>query len=63
MEPVPASEILTHQANFQQLLADRGIDLALIRQTADLYYYRGVIVDGFLALGADGEPLLLVRRR
>ena len=62
MEPVPASEILTRQANFQQLLADNAIDLALIRQAADLYYYSGIIVDGFLALGPDGEPLLLVRR-
>jgi Xaa-Pro dipeptidase len=62
MEPVPASEILTRQDSFQQLLADNAIDLALIRQAADLYYYSGVIVDGFLALGPDGEPVLLVRR-
>ena len=62
MEPVPPLEILTRQANFQQLLSDAGIELALIRQAADLYYYSGMIVDGFLALGPDGDPLLLVRR-
>jgi Xaa-Pro dipeptidase len=62
MEPVPANEILTRQAYFQELLAEAGIELALIRQAADLYYYSGIIVDGFLALGSDGEPLLLVRR-
>jgi Xaa-Pro dipeptidase len=62
MEPVPAAEILTRHVNFQELLAEAGIDLALIRQAADLYYYSGIIVDGFLALGSDGDPLLLVRR-
>lgn len=62
MEPVPSAEILTRQAELQNLLAEAGIGLALIRQAADLYYYSGVIVDGFLALGSDGEPLLLVRR-
>lgn len=62
MEPVPTSEILTRQASFQELLAAAGIDLALIRQAADLYYYSGIIVDGILALGSEGEPLLLVRR-
>jgi Xaa-Pro aminopeptidase len=62
MEPVPAHEILSRQAYFQELLAEAGIELALIRQAADLYYYSGIIVDGFLALGSDGEPLLLVRR-
>jgi Xaa-Pro dipeptidase len=62
MEPVPVAEILTRQATLQDLLVAVGIELALIRQTADLYYYSGIIVDGFLALGVDGEPLLLVRR-
>jgi Xaa-Pro aminopeptidase len=62
MQPVPATEILSRQFQLQELLAAAGIELALIRQTADLYYYSGTIVDGFLALGLAGEPLLLVRR-
>ena len=62
MQPVPATEILSRQFQLQELLAAAGIELALIRQTADLYYYSGTIVDGFLALGSAGEPLLLVRR-
>ncbi len=62
MEPVPVAEILSRQAYLQELLAEAEIELALIRQTADLYYYSGIIVDGFLALGPTGEPLLLVRR-
>jgi Xaa-Pro dipeptidase len=62
MEPVPAPEILNRQAGLQQQLSQAGISLALIRQAADLYYYTGVVVDGFLALGPAGEVILLVRR-
>ncbi|WP_449245138.1 M24 family metallopeptidase [Desulfobacca acetoxidans] len=62
MEPVPVAEILQRQADLQEMLADAEIELALIRQAADLYYYSSVIVDGFLALGPAGDPLLLVRR-
>ena len=62
MEPVPITDILSRQSRLQELLIESNIELALIRQTADLYYYSGVIVDGFLALGHMGEALLLVRR-
>ena len=62
MEPVPAAEILARQASLQEGLAAAKIDLALIRQAADLYYYAGVIVDGFLALAPLAEPILFVRR-
>jgi Xaa-Pro aminopeptidase len=62
MQPVPITDIVSRQSRLQELLIESDIDLALIRQTADLYYYSGVIVDGFLALGQMGEPLLLVRR-
>ena len=51
MEPVPINDILSRQSRLQELLIESDIELALIRQTADLYYYSGVIVDGFLALG------------
>lgn len=62
MEPVPAAEILARQAYLQETLAAAKIDLALIRQAADLFYYAGVIVDGFLALAPLADPVLFVRR-
>ncbi len=62
MEPVPAAEIISRQNYLQELLPEAGLELALIRQAADLYYYSGVIVDGFLALGPVGEAVLLIRR-
>ncbi|MGQ9920792.1 MAG: M24 family metallopeptidase [Desulfobacca sp.] len=62
MQPVPVEEIEARQRLLQELLPGAGVELALIRQAADLYYYSGVIVDGFLALGPVGEAVLLIRR-
>ncbi len=62
MEPVPVGEVNSRVVSLQRALARQGIGLALIRQAADMYYYSGVLVDGFLAVAAEGEPLLLVRR-
>lgn len=62
MEPVPPAELNSRMTNLQQDLASQGISLALVRQYADLYYYTGAVVDGFLAAAPEGTPLLLVRR-
>jgi Xaa-Pro aminopeptidase len=62
MEPVPAAEITRRVAALQGWLPEAGVTLALLRQNADLYYYTGVVVDGFLAVPATGAPRLLVRR-
>jgi Xaa-Pro dipeptidase len=62
MEQVPAAEITPRVETLQQALSPAGIDLALIRQPADLFYYSGTVVDGLLAVASQGEPLLLVRR-
>jgi Xaa-Pro aminopeptidase len=62
MEPVPTAELTLRVQTLQKALAPAGIGLALIRQPADLFYYAGTLVDGFLALAPEGQPLLLVRR-
>jgi Xaa-Pro dipeptidase len=62
MEPVPVSEITSRVAALQKELAEANLSLALIRQPADLFYYAGTIVDGFLAVAPDSPPVLLVRR-
>ena len=61
-ETLPAAETRARTAQLQDILAHRGIGLALIRQLADLFYYTGTIADGFLAVPAEGEPKFLVRR-
>lgn len=62
MEPVPVAEITVRAKTLQAALAEAGIGLALIRQPADLFYYAGTLVDGFLAVAPQGQPSLLVRR-
>ncbi len=62
MEPVPAAEITLRVEALQKALAPAGIGLALIRQPADLFYYAGTLVDGFLAVAPEAQPSLLVRR-
>ncbi|HLD47625.1 MAG TPA: aminopeptidase P family N-terminal domain-containing protein, partial [Desulfobaccales bacterium] len=62
MEPVPTPELTMRVKALQKALAPAGIGLALIRQPADLFYYAGTLVDGFLAVAPEGQPSLLVRR-
>lgn len=62
MEPVPTTELTGRVKALQKALAPAGIGLALIRQPADLFYYAGTLVDGFLAVAPQGQPSLLVRR-
>ncbi len=62
MQFVPAAELTVRMDIFKTLLKEEGISLALVRQPADLYYYTGTIVEGFLAVAADGPVRLLVRR-
>lgn len=62
MERVPVTEITARLSHLQDLIAEKGWELGLIAQTADLFYYTGTVVDGFLAVPPQGEPRLLVRR-
>ncbi|MCL4503369.1 MAG: Xaa-Pro peptidase family protein [Deltaproteobacteria bacterium] len=62
MEQVPVTEITSRAQALQKGLAAQNLDLALVRQAADLFYYTGTLVDGFLAVAPQGSPLLLLRR-
>jgi Xaa-Pro dipeptidase len=62
MESVPPAELTSRAASLQLALAENNLDLALVRQGADLFYYAGTLVDGFLAVASQGSPVLLVRR-
>jgi len=62
MEAVPTTELAARVKALQKALAPADIGLALIRQPADLFYYAGTLVDGFLAVAPEGQPSLLVRR-
>ncbi len=62
MEKVPASEIANRIIMLQGLLRENGVDVALIRQNADLFYFTGTVQDSHLIVPSSSEPLLIVRR-
>ncbi len=62
MHTVPAKEIENRIEKFQRLMRSHGIDLSLIRQNADLYYFSGTVQDAHLFIPAEDEPLMLVWR-
>ena len=58
----PREEIARRIRALQEVLAQRGIDAALILQKTDLFYYSGTIQQGVLVVPVAGGPLLLVNR-
>lgn len=62
MDQVPLPEITSRAPVLQQAMAGQNLELGLIHEAVDLFYYTGTMVDGFLALAPEGSPLLLVRR-
>lgn len=62
MITVPGAEIAGRLVALQGLLSENGVDAAVIRQNADLYYFTGTVQDAHLVVPASGVPALLVRR-
>jgi Xaa-Pro aminopeptidase len=62
MEMVPPSEVANRIVALQGLMAQQGMDAAIIRQNADLFYFSGTVQDGHLVIPVAGQPLYLVRR-
>ena len=60
--PVPADELEQRITVFQKRLCKAGIDLALIRQNSDLYYFTGTVQDGHLFIPSTGQPVMFVYR-
>ncbi|NDY43531.1 aminopeptidase P family protein [Dissulfurirhabdus thermomarina] len=59
---VPAAEARDRIRRFQERLRHEGVELALVRQNADLAYLAGTVQDAHLLVPARGTPLFLVRR-
>lgn len=57
---VPASEIGSRIKGLQAILADTGLDGALIVQKADRFYYTGTTQQGWLYVPASGDALFMV---
>lgn len=62
MRLTPAVELEHRCSRMQQMMAQEGLDAAVILQSADLYYFTGTIQNGCLYIPVKGQPLYLVRR-
>lgn len=47
---------------FQKTLAKEGVDLALLTQMMDVYYFAGTLQPGYLAMAPDRDPVFFVRK-
>jgi len=62
LQTIPKEELIKRQEGLQERLTEKDIDLAVIIQNADLYYFAGTIQAEYLVLPQVGDPILLVRR-
>jgi Xaa-Pro dipeptidase len=58
----PPEEIHFRIARLQKTLMEKEIDLALILQNVDLFYFAGTIQNGYLFIPRHGEPLYFVQK-
>ncbi len=63
MELTPRLELDHRIARLQaRLAAAKDAEAVFIFQAADMFYFAGTAQDGWLVIGRDGPPLMLVRR-
>ena len=62
MSQVPISELEARINAFQKRLVENCIDVALIRQNSDLFYFSGTVQDAHLFIPACGDPVMFVYR-
>ncbi len=55
-------EFCSRIEGLSQTLDKKGVDVALIMQNADLYYYSGSIPSGILAISSDNKKVYAIRR-
>ena len=58
----PPGEIHGRVHKLQQKMEERGLELVLIIQNVDLFYFSGTIQKGFLFIPAEGEAILFVQK-
>lgn len=59
---VPHEELRRRVAALQARLADAQIDLAILQSNADVCYFAGSVLDGWVLVPASGEVRVLARR-
>lgn len=62
MRITPREELAYRTGQLQQLLAQQGLEGAVLLQNADLFYFTGSIQQGICYIPVSGEPVYLVRK-
>jgi Xaa-Pro aminopeptidase len=58
----PPEEIHSRITRLQKVLVEKEIDLALILQNVDLFYFTGTVQNGYLFIPCQGEPVFFVQK-
>ena len=62
MRITPATELTARFTKLQHEMRAAGIDLVIMAQNADLFYFTGTVQQGVLCVPVEGEPLYMVRK-
>ncbi|HYH04952.1 MAG TPA: aminopeptidase P family N-terminal domain-containing protein, partial [Bacillota bacterium] len=55
-------EFETRIGKLQQLMGQMQVDLAILNQSPDLYYFTGSVQPLYLVVPVSGKPLVLARK-
>lgn len=58
----PPEEIRSRISRLQRKMSEKGMDLVLLLQNVDLFYFSGTIQKGYLFVPAEGKALLFVQK-
>lgn len=61
-ELTPPEEIHARTKALQRKMGEMGVDLALILQNVDLFYFTGTLQRGYLCIPQQGEPVFFVQK-
>jgi len=61
-DPVSKEELIRRIDGIKAMMAEQGIDFAVIMQNTDMFYFSGTIQKGMLVIALDCEPLLFIQK-
>lgn len=61
-DPVGKEELIGRIDGLKAMMAERGIDFAVIMQNVDMFYFTGTAQKGLLVIALDSEPILFIEK-
>jgi Xaa-Pro dipeptidase len=62
MRITPTTELNARFHKLQDEMRETGLDLIIVAQNADLFYFTGTVQQGLLCVPVEGEPVYMVRK-